>query len=94
MEYAFTQCLGAWPVPEICLTEIAHQNLGDGVTRVLCKANGLPAKRLTQIMWGNYVNQIPVWHLDDRIVADWFAELLEAKYQQSVSGQTVIFERK
>ncbi len=80
------------PIPKIDLDILSHENIGEGVTRVLCKANGLPAKRLTQCIYGAYVNEIPVWSIDDRIVANWFTELLEKEYQNQTSGKTIVIK--
>lgn len=77
-------------VPSISISEIAHEDLGERVIRVTCKANGLQAKRLTQDIYGVPVNRIPVWSIEGRIVADWFALILENAYQLEMSGKTVI----
>lgn len=80
------------PVAKIDLNILSHENIGEGVTRVMCKANGLPAKRLTQIIYGEYVNKVPVWSIEDRIVANWFAELLEREYQEQTNGKTIVVQ--
>jgi hypothetical protein len=77
-------------VPDISLEIIRHTDLGDRVICAICKANGLEAKRLTQDIYGQPVNKIPVWNIQGRIVADWFALLLESKYQQAVGSEPVI----
>lgn len=76
--------------PDISLEIIRHIDLGDRVICALCKANELEAKRLTQDIYGQPVNQIPVWNIQGRIVADWFALLLEAKYQQAIGSEPII----
>jgi len=77
-------------VPEINLEIIRHINLGQGVMRVDCTVNGCPAKRLTQDIFGRPVNQTPVWSIYGCIVAEWFALLLEDKYQEAANGATHI----
>jgi len=77
-------------VPAIQVEVIRHVYLGGGVTCVHCKINGLRAKRLTQDIGGQEVNAVPVWNLDGRIVANWFALLIEDKYKQAIDGQTVV----
>lgn len=78
--------------PEIKMDVIKHSNIGQNVFRVDCKVNGINSKRITQEIWGQPVNEIPVWSLDDRIVADWFALILEAKYHEATTGKTIIID--
>lgn len=77
-------------VPEISIKVLRHVHLGDRVICANCEVNGLPAKRLTQDIYGQPVNKIPVWNLNGRIVANWFALLIETKYQQAIEGQTIV----
>lgn len=74
----------------LVLEEMHHSDLGERVTRCTCKANGVAAKRLTQEIYGQQLNPVPVWHIQDRIVSDWFAVILEAAYQKEVAGKTII----
>lgn len=85
---------GALPVPALVMVDLVHHNIGESVIVVNCQVNGARAKRITQEFGGVMVNKIPVWHISDRIVADWFAEILEAKYQSVVEGQLVIIPKK
>lgn len=78
------------PVPEIQVEVLQHVDLGERVICTKCTVNGLAAKRLTQDIYGLPVNEVPVWNIKGRIVATWFAELLESKYQRKVAGQTII----
>lgn len=77
-------------VPDIQVEVLRHVDLGERVICAHCKVNGLKAKRITQDIYGIPVNKIPVWNLGGRIVADWFALLLEAKYQTATEGKTII----
>jgi len=76
--------------PAITISEIKAEDLGERVIRVTCLANGKAAKRLTQDIYGQPVNKIPVWCISNRIVSDWFAILLEEAYQMEVAGKTLI----
>lgn len=77
-------------VPDIQLTVVRHENLGDNVICNFCTVNGQSAKRITQTINGRSVNPIPCWNLDGRIVADWFATILEAKYQAATDGAVMV----
>ncbi len=77
-------------VPDIQVNVLRHIDLGQRVIRTQCEVNGFPAKRITQDIYGKPVNKIPVWSIGERIVADWFAVILEEKYQATVAGQTTI----
>ncbi len=77
-------------VPEITVKVLRHVDLGDRVVCAYCEVNGLPAKRLTQDIYGKPVNKVPVWNLNGRIVANWFALLVEAKYQDCTNGQSIV----
>jgi len=79
-------------VPEITVKVLRHVDLGDRVVCAYCEVNGLPAKRLTQDIYGKPVNTIPVWNLNGRIVANWFALLVEEKYQEANGKSIVIFK--
>lgn len=77
-------------VPEIIMEVLRHIDICERVICAHCKINGLKAKRLTQESYGAPVNEIPVWSLEDRIVANWFASILESKYQEKILDQTII----
>ena len=77
-------------VPEIKVNVFRHVNLGDWVICAYCEVNGLPAKRITQDIYGKPVNTIPVWNLNGRIVANWFALLVEEKYQEAINGKSIV----
>lgn len=77
-------------VPDVLIEVLKHTDLGDRVICAYCKVNGLPAKRITQETYGKPVNEIPAWSLQNRIVSDWFALILEAKYQESIGSEPVI----
>lgn len=77
-------------VPEIQLEVLRHIDLGERVICAQCKANGIDAKRITQDVYEVQVNEIPVWKLQGRIVGDWFALILEEKYQAEMVGKTIL----
>ena len=79
-------------VPDISIDVLRHVDLGDRVICAYCNVNGLPAKRLTQDIYGKPVNEIPVWNLEGRIVSNWFALILEAKYNEAIHGKTIIVQ--
>ena len=81
----------SFPVPELVITDLHHENIGQGTTRVTCRVNGVRGKRITGESWGTMIGN-PVWHIDDRIVADWFAEILESKYQSAIAEIVVIIQ--
>jgi hypothetical protein len=61
-----------------------HEHIGKGVIRVMCEVNGQNAKRINQPAY--YPN--PVWSVNDRIVANWFSDLLEIAYKHQMEGLT------
>lgn len=77
-------------VPEVSVEVLRHVDFGDRVICAYCQVSGVPAKRITQDIYGEQVNEIPVWNLNGRIVADWFASILEAKYKSAIEGKTII----
>lgn len=77
-------------VPDISIEVLRHVDLGDRVICAYCTVNGLTAKRLTQDIYGQQVNAVPVWNLDGRIVADWFASIIESKYKAAIDGETIV----
>ena len=77
-------------VPDLNLEVLRHVDAGEQTIVARCKLNGIPSSRITQTKNGEPVNLIPVWTLGGRIVAKWFALLLENKYQTILDGQPII----
>lgn len=81
-----------FPIPEIEIALIKHEDIGEGVIRATCTINGLSGKRLAQTIYGEMVGDMPVWSIEDRIVSTWFAQLLEAKYQSIVADKIIVIQ--
>lgn len=80
-------------MPELTLEVLRHVDLGDHTTCVHCRINGQEAKRLTQLIYGKPVNNTPVWSVNGRITAEWFASIMEDKYLNYMKGRAVVMER-
>ena len=76
-------------VPDFTIDVCKHEDIGDRVICAYCNVAQMPAKRITQDIYGVPVNKIPVWMINNRIVSNWFALILEEKYQDAVRGKTI-----
>lgn len=76
--------------PGLRMDVLSHTDIGERVICAACAVNGFAAKRLTQESYGVMVGKRATWMIDNRIVSDWFAEILEDAYQEQIKDRAVV----
>jgi hypothetical protein len=71
-------------IPVIEITDVNSEYLGTNIYRYICKVNGLNAKRIRVLF------RKTVWQVEVRIVADWFAALLESAWKRLRDGRVIV----
>lgn len=79
--------------PDVIMEVLSHADIGERVICAACAVNGFTAKRLIQESYGVMVGKRATWMIDNRIVSDWFAEMLEIAYQEQIKGKTIVINQ-